>query len=382
MTSYANENLPRKSAIFGTSTIMTILLLGLSIPAVAFVASAGASVSLNNVGVTIQTTRDLPFQYTLTAYNTSGYQVANFNGNYPQAAFGLPSGTYLITASAYYQQNYVCNMCPLEKGAMNGTSTSVPIGYFPPYSEYGYAVEKVNGPTQITIVTQNSTETSLVNLPVHVQFMNGTAASGAGVSAYVVGSNYAYSQDWVTYGQTGSDGNVTLVLPEAPVQVSASMSVPINLPKNVSTVTVEIGGQKVNVTVYWQPNYVNLFGQTLILPPQKGAVITLEFQQSYPYPVFYGGAGTVNGGTTTVTTIIGTTTAAPQQGSYKQSDRISPFSSNNAQLSPSSQQTTGVASGLSTLELLVIVGGAVALVGVGTALFVSRRKQAAQSARP
>jgi hypothetical protein len=368
------------------STLATILLLGLMIPAVAFVATAGASVPLNNVEITIQTTKDLPFQYTLTAYNTSGYQVANFYGNFPQAGFGLPSGTYLITASANYQQNYVCNqqgyVCPLEKQVVNGSVISTPIRYIPPYSEYGYAIEKVSGPTQLTIATQNSTATTLVHLPIHVQFFNGTAAAGAYVSGYVVGSNFAYSQDWVTSGQTGNDGDFTLILPDAPVQVSASMSIPINLPNSVSTITVEIGGQKVNVTVYWQPNYVNLFGQTLILPPQKSATITLQVQQSYPYPVYYTGGGTTSGGVTTVTTTLGTTTATPQQGSSAQSNRISPFSPSSAQLSSPSQQATASVSGLTTLETFVIAVGAAALFGVGAILVLSRRKQTTQSTRP
>jgi len=384
MSELMNERFQHKRTKPGTLSILLILLLGLSIPAVAFVASAGASQSLNRVDVTIQTAKPLPYQYSLTAYNTSGFQVADFYGNYPEASFGLPSGTYLITASAYYQQSYVCsNLCPLANGAANGTLTPVVIPYMPPYSEYGYAVVKLTGPEQITITTSNSTRSSLVSLPVHVQFFNGTAASGASVSAYVVGGNYVDTQGWVSNGQTGSDGNFTLVMPDAPIQVSAYLSYPINLPKNISTVTVVVAGQKVNVTVYWQPNSVTLSGQALILPPENGTDITLQIQQSTPYPVPYLGQGTSSsGGVTTITTTVGTATATPQQGVPSQSNRIAPFSQGSAQVSSPAQQSTSAASGFSAIEDLIIALGAAAIVGAGTMLVLIRRRSRLQSARP
>jgi hypothetical protein len=383
MTDLANRHFQLKTMNLRTSSIFLVLLLGLSIPTVALVTSAGASPALNSVDVTIQTTQTLPYQYTLTAYNTSGYQVANFYGNYPEAAFGLPSGTYLITASAYYQQSYVCNLCLPEKGAVNGSTSSMPIRYVPPYSEYGYAVEKLTGPAHITITTSNSTQTSLVKLPIHVQFFNGTSAYGASVSAYVVGANYGYPQNWVSYGQTGSDGNFTLLMPNAPIQVSAYLSYPIDLPKNISTVTVEIAGQKVNVTVYWQPSTVTLSGQALILPPAMGAEITLQVQQSYPYPIYYAGQGTTPpSDVTTVTTTVATTTATPQQGVSSQTNRIAPFSPSSAQISSPGQQATSVAPGFSAIEALIIGLGAAAVVGVGAMLVLVRRKSVVQRARP
>lgn len=373
------EGLPQSSKKLGASTIVTLLLLGLAIPSVALVTSAGAAVALNSVDVKITTTSDLPFQYTLIAYNTSGYQVASFYGNYPEAAFGLPSGTYLITAAAYYQ-NYVCDRCLLDAKGANGTVTS--IRYVPPTSEYGYAVVKVDSPTQVTITTKNSTEATLVNVPVHVRFMNGTAAVGAYVNGYVVGSYYGYSPDWVTYGQTDKDGNVNLVLPDAPVQVSASMYIPIQLPQNISTITVDVAGQKVNVTVYWQPNYVNLFGQALILPPQKGAEITLQVQQSYPYPIYYKGPDYGQGGVTTVTTTMSSGTMAGRQAaSPPQANAIAPFNPTAEQLSAPGQQTAGAALDFVGGTVFVVVVGLAALVGVGVALVLSRRKRGVESAR-
>ena len=396
MTNNVNKGLSRRNAR-GAYSMMTILLLGLSVIAVTYATSAGATASLNLVDITVQTTKSLPYQYTLMAYNTSGYQVANFYGNFPEAAFALPSGTYLITAVASYQQNSPCYNCVYPM-AVNGSAIATPIRYYAPYSEYGYAVEKVSGPMQLTITTQNSTAGPIVNVPVHVEFANGTAAVGAWVYANVIGAQYNYSPALNMSGQTGKDGNVTLVLPEAPVQVSASMSVPIQLPKNFSTVTVVVGGQKVNVTVYWQPNSVSLSGQTLILPPQKGASITLQVQQSNPFPIVYAGTGASRGyvstppaGVYTVTTAVASTTAGSSQAASDkaaaspQSSRIPPFNPSSSQLSPSGPQGPATAPptafDFATLETLMAVVAAAAVLGVGASLILSRRKQRTESAR-
>ena len=396
-TNETNEGLPRRSAR-GAFTIATILLLGLSFLAVTFATSAGAAASLNLVDVTIQPTRSLPYQYTLTVYNTSGYQVGNFYGNFPEAAFALPPGTYLITASAYYyQQNIVCGYC-LDTKSANSSGAMMPIRYVPPYNEYGYAVEQVSGPMQIAIPTQNSTSGKVVDIPVHVAYANGTAAVGAWVYASIIGSNYQWSPTWNMSGQTGNDGSYTLVVPEGPLQVSASLSVPIQLPKNISTVTVVVGGQKVNVTVYWQPNYVNLSGQTLVLPPQASASITLQVQQSNPYPIYYAQSGVAQGGisapqgsVTYATTTMSTITAGGQQtGSGQavvspQANRIPAFTPSKEQLTPPGTQAPAnapaAAFDLATLETLVAVVAAAAVIGVGASLVLSRRKQRVESAR-
>jgi hypothetical protein len=387
----ANVRPPRRGAKSG---VFTLILLGLSIVAVTFIPMTGAS-SLNGVDITIHTTQNLPFQYALTAYNTSGYQVANFYGNFPEAAFWLPSGTYLITASAYQQYNY-CYYCAVPAmatagavggagapPAAGGAGVAMPVRY-PPYSEYGYAVIKVTGNTQITIATSNNSQTSLTNYQVHVGFVNGTAAEGAYVSAYVVGSYYSYSQGWTSYGQADRNGDVTLAMPAAPIQVNAYLSVPIHLPKGISTVTVEVGGQKVNVTVYWQPNYVSLVGQALILPPDKSAKITLHVQQqAYPSPINYGGVvGPAQTGAPGVTTVTTTKAAGQELATPPQGSNIAPFSPTSAQLSSPGQQATEPPSGLATPWTVVVGVGAAALIGAGVAFTLSRRKQVPQSTRP
>lgn len=379
--------------------ILIALLIALSIPAVALVVSSGATAALNSVQVTIQTTKDLPYQYTLAAYNTSGYQVANFEGSYPEAAFGLPSGTYLITASANYQQYNVCYLCPLEAGAnasappvssvSSGSSVSsvaIPIRFYPPAYEYGFAVVQVTGSSQITIITKNSTEFPLVKIPVHVAFFNGTAAAGASVSASVVGMEYGYGQNWVSYGQTGSDGNATLMMPAAPVEVNAYLSVPIKLPPGTGTVPVNVGGQDVNVTVYWQPYQVELVGQALVLPPQTGADITLKVQQ-FPYPIPipvtpYASSGAVQSGVTTVTVTSTPAGSSQQAAPSSQSGSIAPFSPTSSQLSSPSQAVQTPVSNPSFVLPLAVVAGIIAVVAVVAAMTMGRRKRAVQSARP
>ena len=364
------------------TVLITTLLLGLSIPAAALVGTSGATVPLNSVQVAIQTAKDLPYQYTLTAYNTSGYQVANFYGSYPEAAFGLPSGTYLITASAHYQQYFPCYLCPLGAG-VNASITSIatPIRYSPPASEYGFAVVKVTGDAQITVGTKNATSFPLVSMPIHVAFFNGTAAAGASVSAYVVGMNDGYAQNWVGYGQTGRDGNFTLVMPDAPIEVSASLSVPIHLPKGTATVPVEVGGQKVNVTVYWQPMQVGLVGQALILPPQRGADITLKVQQ-YPYPVYFSGPGPIQDGVATVTVTSTATGASQQAAPSAQPSMISPFNPTTEQLSSSAQAAPTPASNPTAMLPAILGAGAVAVAALVAAMVLVWRKHAPQSARP
>lgn len=358
------------------SAFAAFLLLGLAIPLAALVVSSGAAANLNSVQVTIQTSEALPYQYTLAAYNTTGYQVASFNGNYPEAGFGLPSGTYLITASAYYQESSPCYLCAQPAGA-NGSLT--PIRYFQPTSEYGYAVVDLTGPAQITIGTKNETSFSPVDMPVHVSFFNGTAAAGAYVSAYVVGMDYGYGQGWVSSGQTGSDGNFTLVMPDAPLEVNAYLSVPIQLPKGVTTVPVEIGGQEVNVTVNWQPDQVELYGQALILPPQSGADVTLQYRQSQ-YPIYYTNGQGSSQGVSTVT--VTTTMASAQQAAPSgQSSRIAPFSPTVAQLSSPSQAQANPGPDPATIALVALGTGAGAVAIVAAAMVMGRRKRGAQSAR-
>ena len=58
------------------------------------------SATLDNVQVLVQTTNSNMTSYSLTAYNSSGYEVVSSTSNYPGFGLELPSGTYLITVTA------------------------------------------------------------------------------------------------------------------------------------------------------------------------------------------------------------------------------------------------------------------------------------------
>jgi hypothetical protein len=336
--------------------------------------SASATTSFDNVQVFIQTSQDLPYYYTLTAYNTSGFQVASYQSNFAAAALELPGGTYLFTVQASYSppDNYPCIGCgsgPMipanSTSVTNSTAVTVlPIFRLAPSSnEYGYAIEQVTGPSSITINTQNASTYPTTQVTVHVAYTNGTAAQGAWVYASVVDDYYSYGPNVNSSVQTGADGTAVLTMPQAPLLVTSYLSVPITLPQPQSNVSVTIGGQKVNVTLYWQPNSITLEGQTLILPPQSNGNITLQYQpQQYYYPIPLEASKTSGIATSineTVTTITATTSQNSAQG------RIPPFNPADVQIAthvnPSTVTTTKVANKGLGGESLLLLGGVVVL---------------------
>ncbi|MDV3292835.1 MAG: hypothetical protein LYZ70_01020 [Nitrososphaerales archaeon] len=343
-------------------------LLLLSMSGVGSVAATAPALDI--VQVSLQTAQSLRFQYTFTAYNSSGYQVAWYESSHPGAAFQLPSGSYLVTASAYYYNSTVCVECPLgaspvAKGSAGVASISP--RYQNPYNEYGFAVAKVSGASSLSIKTQNASAIPLSSLTIHVGYANGTAASRASVSGYVVGSYYVYSPKMVTCGETGKDGNVVLTMPQAPVDISAYLSTPIVLPKNTTTVTVEVGGQKVNVTVYLQPSYLNLFGQALVLPPQTRADVVLQYRP-FNEPIIYyaNGAPTVAtaGGVaptgSTVTTTQTGGAAVQARGLAQAATRIAPFNASGGEITTVDSGPAGV---INVNLVVAAIGAAVVVAG-------------------
>jgi hypothetical protein len=151
-----------------------------------------------------------------------------------------------------------------------------------PQAEYGYSVQQVSGPTTIAISTQPVVKFPTTTITVHVHYTNGTAAAGTSLYASVLGGVW-YWADGATplsmSGVTGTDGTAKLTVPAVPVEVTAWNWIPVNLPKSTSTEVVTIGGEKVNVTVNWEPSYVGLAGSVLIVPPQTSGSITLHLQQ-------------------------------------------------------------------------------------------------------
>jgi len=272
-----------------------VLSMALLLAGTAFVVPSSAA-SYNDVQVFVTTTSPNSYSFQFAAYNLTGSLVTSYQTSYPAAAFELPSGEYMFTVSATEYSNGVGYACPLEGGATQGSGTALPavqpnksgitpivIPYcYPPSSEYGYAVASITGSQQISIQTKNITEFPISTVTVKASYVNGTSVSGASVSASVVGQWYYWwgpNSSLVMSSQTDSNGVAQLVLPTAPTVVTAWKWVPVYPGKNESTTETNIGGQEVNVTIYWQPTYVGLSGSGLLVPPQSNVNLTLRYQQ-------------------------------------------------------------------------------------------------------
>ena len=274
-----------------------VLSLALFVSGTAFMIQPASAESFNNVQVFATTSTSQAYSFQFAAYNLSGSLIASYQSSYPAAAFELPPGGYLFTVSAVhygYSTEYPCPIvepqvtkgAPASEPAMpvnsSGSGTTViPICY-PPSSEYGYSTATVTGAQTINIQMQNISIIPTTAVTVRVSYVNGTAAAGASVYASAVGEWYYWwgeGSSIIMGAQTDSSGVAHLVIPRAPAVVTAWKWVPILTGKNGSTVQVNVGGEKVNVTVYWEPTYVGLSGSGLLLPPQNNINLTLHYQQ-------------------------------------------------------------------------------------------------------
>jgi hypothetical protein len=303
--------------MWNTSTALTkrksatALAVGLTLVAILLIGAAPGRAATNgttydNVQVMIHTTNStFTGTYSVTVYNSSGSQLVTYQTPYPAASFELPAGSYIIGVSANSQYQYAC---PLGVGAGTATGSSAPpvsaatassgsssgkAIILPPcylgntQSEYGFAVQQVSGPTSLVITTQPVQSFPTTTVTVHVHYANGTAAAGTQLYASVLGGNFFFgcnvcagsTSTLSMSGVTGSDGTATLTVPAVPLVVTGWNWVPIYLPVSQSTVQVSVGGEKVNVTVNWEPSYVGLAGSVLIVPPQTSGSIVLHIQQ-------------------------------------------------------------------------------------------------------
>jgi len=280
-------------------SLIAILLVGAT-PSLA----ATSAPSYDNVQVFVHTTNStFAGTYTVTAFNSTGYPVITYSTPYPAASFELPSASYIFTVSADSNSQSFCGVPePVTASTGSGgtaspgssttyTATASSAGtaiVLPPCypgnsdSEYGFAVQQVSGPTSLTISTRPVADIATTTLTLGVTYANGTAASGAYLYASVLGGDY-YSLNSVNplsmSGQVGASGTAKLVVPAVPVEITAWNWVPVNLPSSPGSTVVIVGGQKVNVTVTWQPAYVGLAGSLLIVPPQTTGSIVLQLQQ-------------------------------------------------------------------------------------------------------
>ena len=349
-----------------------------------------AAASYNNVQVfaNLSTSQNYSFQF--AAYNLSGSLVASYQGPYPAAAFELPSSGYLFTASATHFPTFREYPCPVEGGATPAAppaskSTNapaiLPIGCYPPSSEYGYQASTITGSQTINLQMQNVSKLPTEDVTVKVSYVNGTAASNASVYASVVGewSYWWYQDNGISmYAQTDSNGVAHLVIPAAPAVVTAWKWVPIFADSNGTNIQVNVGGEKVNVTVYWQPTYVGLSGSGLLLPPQNSISLTLHYQQPnywvMPAGVVAQGASAQGGqGATAANQPTGTPSLASSgSGAQGQSQYYLP-----SQI-PSIQQAAQVPTAgadLASAWTFGAVAAIIAIAGIAVAFVVVRRRQ-------
>jgi hypothetical protein len=298
--------------------------------------------SYNNVQIFIQTNSGIPDYFTISAFNMSGFMVASSQTFYPAASFELPNGQYMFIVTAeqrYYSTDY--KSTPVTAKDSTGIATPT-ISPDLPVTEYGYSVVQVTSSKTFTIQTVNSTSLRTHNLTIKVAYANGTAAKGASVYGSILGGYYwGYENKLMMSNVTDAEGISNLIVPDAPVQVYAWSWLPVNLPEDKPSVQVAIvGGEKVNVTVYWQPNYVGLAGSVLLVPPEISASISLHVQQSSYWATSseVRDSTGMKDGTTTATSGPGLVPAAINQQS--QTSSVTPPSTVTAYVTSSDREPT------------------------------------------
>lgn len=378
---------------------MALLLAGTT-----FTVQPALAESFNNVQVFASTSSSLPYSFQFAAYNLSGSLIASYQSSYPAAAFELPAGGYLFTVSATAFSSYAKYPCPVEGvGAVNGapgsTGPMMPSNRsgtamvmptcFQPSSEYGYATANVAGPQTININMQNVSQLPTIPVTVKVSYVNGTAAAGASVYSSIVGEWYYWwgQGSAVTMGaQTDSNGVAHLVLPKAPAVITAWNWVPVFTGKSNSTIEMNVGGQKVNVTVYWQPTYIGLSGSGLLMPPQDTISLTLRYQQpdywAMPTGVDVKGAYAGGGPTATVASQPDGTPVLAPTGASAQSSNQYYLPSQIPSLEQSPIQPSGGSTGGLGADSLVAAAAVFAAAALAVALVATRlyhRRPSAQS---
>jgi hypothetical protein len=384
----------RAAALAVGLSLMAILLIG-----VAPGRAATTGTSYDNVQVLIQTSNStFTGSYSVTAYNSTGYPLVTYQTPYPAASFELPSGSYIFTATATAQYTYGCavpgGVTPVEAGGPSASSSGSSGGpaiivdpCMPAYtgSEYGYAVQQVSGPTTVTVSAKPMTTFPTTAIKVHVSYANGTAASGAILYASVLGGQgYGVESSGSASnvpGQIGNNGTATLIVPVAPVEVTAWSWVPVNVPVNGSTMQVTIGGQAVNVSVNWQPAYVGLAGSLLIIPPQTGGNITLQLQQPTYWVTPYGVQTPTAGASTGLAAVANSPDSVPASVSSAEGTASASVSAETVVQTttlvehPDAAQVAP-ASGAGGYEIVLLtVVGALALGIASASLIVVRRRQ-------
>lgn len=389
------------------ASVLTLFLVGLSpLPALLAATSTGSNLAptsaLNPVQVSIQTKNLTSVgSYDLVAYNSTGAQVASYMGQYSQVTLQLPAGTFLLAANANGQQNRAYYPPCYGKGA--GVSSPPPQAgnvaqgagaaiaypcccYSNPPSEYGYALVQVSGSSTVNINTQAPSTLPTTSVSVSISYKNGTAVSDAYVYANVVGAYWYWGDNsrLTMYGQTGRDGVAHLTVPAVPLAVTASKSVKVDIPKSETTTQVNIGGQVVNVTIYYSPTYVYETATALLIPPTNSLRMVLTAQQGYPVIPYAAGVSAGAPGQA----IPGAQGGLPPNSAQGQVSQGAPGGAQSAPAASSATSTNQMASipplpadlhvstqasptaptiSLLTLGTLALAGAIAAVVGIGIA---------------
>ncbi|MDA4121573.1 MAG: hypothetical protein OK456_00155 [Thaumarchaeota archaeon] len=368
--------------------LLTFALLAVAVATYGGILSARGSTTappLETVQVSVVTTYGIAdYQYSVSAYNSTGGLVASYQSQYAAAAFELPAGTYIFAATADQQAGYYYPIAMSDGVSTTSTSASSagsaaiiccmassPSGKATaccggsPQVEYGYVRQQVSGQASLTIDTKPINQTSVSTLTLRVNYPNGTAASGVYLYGSVLGDEYgwAYGGNAVSLSNTTDQtGTATLTVPDAPILVSADASIPITLPLNQTTIQVTVAGEKVNVTAYWQPNYVSFAAQALIVPPQNSATLTLQYQPQSVGPI------PLEASTQTQTAVASPPLASVQSNSPSQT-------SSQAAVAADPATSTGGQASTGSGGLLISLGAvAMAAVAIGVALFAVRSR--------
>lgn len=391
---------PKVTTTILSASVLTLFLVGLtSLPQLATAttpSNAAAGATLNPVQLSIQTKNiTSASSYDLVAYNSTGIPVASYTGQYPQVTLELPSGTYLFAATANgpaSSQPPVCCLCAQSGGVATpppsalktnsspaSSAIALPCLYSSPPVEYGYSLTHVSGATSLTIATQPPSSIPTVNVSVSVSFKNGTAVSGADVSANVVApdSYWGYNSNLSLYAQTAANGVAQLVVPAVPLTVTASESVQVNLTQGQTVVQVNVGGQPVNVTLYYSPNYVYLSASSLLIPPQTSLSMVLSAQTQSPLIPFAVGssASTASPNSSKVQPGSQGAAGAPSNSGSTTTAKLAaipPIPTSHLASSASTQPSSNI-SGVTLLAIgtLALAGAVAAIVGI--AISRSRR---------
>ncbi len=388
-----------------SASVIALFLLGVSSLPQSLAAtstSAGSTVTLYQVQLSVQTKSISPVSsYDLVAFNSTGSGVASYTGQYPRVTFDLPAGTYLFAATATgpsSSQSPVCCVCagsgtaspPAKTAQSNGSSSAAstaiayPCYFGNPPEEYGYSLTQISGAATLVIATAPPSGIPTANVSVSVSFKNGTAVSDAYVYASVVGADWYWGGDSnVTMGaQTSANGVAQLVVPEVPLVVTASDSVQVSLPGTQTTEQVNVGGQLVNVTLYYSPNYVYETATALLVPPKTSLSMVVTAQpnnQLIPYAVSSSSSGQTGSGPLTASTPAQTATqgaaatlSSTTSSSTIQTSSIPPIPASDIAAAASSHPSSS-APGISVLAVGAIAVLAIIAAIVGIA--IAKRKR-------